>query len=63
MNTPVAKGTFCNLTKCFVAKTEVLHENQFHCAALNDNQFENSFQYFELERQNSNVFKNKSENS
>ena len=61
MDTPEGKAIFDNLAKCFVAKTEIRHENQFHGAALKNNEFENSFQHFELERKSSNIFKHKSE--
>ena len=46
------KAILDNLAKCFVAKTEFPHENQFHEATWNNHEFENSFQNFKLEREN-----------
>ena len=62
MDTSEGKAIFDNLGKCFIVKTEIPHENQRHGAALDNNELENSFQHFELERESSKIFKHKSEN-
>ena len=62
MDTPEVKSYFRQSYKMFCSKTEIPHENQFHGATWNNNEFENSFQNFELERENSKIFKHKSEN-
>ena len=61
MDTREGKAFFDSLAKCFVAKTEIPYENQFHGATLNNNKFENSFQHFELERESSKIFEHESE--
>lgn len=43
IDTPVGKAVFDNLPKCFVAKTEIPHENQFHGTALNNNDLKTVF--------------------
>ena len=62
MDTREGKAFFDSLAKCFVSKTEIPYENQFHGATLNNNKFENSFQHFELERESSKIFEHESEN-